>query len=187
MKTCFIVHGSFGNNKEHYLPWLKQNMENLGYKVIMPSYPIGGGIQCFDAWKKVLDKHKKLINKDTIFVGRSIGPIFIVKYLLENNLHIKALFSISGFNNAYIDHGEYDAVNESFYVDDLSGFKKLCDTRICIISENDPFVKLDYLNEFAHGIDAKIVNIKDGGHFNTDSGYTTFERLLDLIKKTEGV
>ncbi len=183
MKTCFIVHGSFGNNKEHYLPWLKGSLEKLGFKVIMPSYPIGVGVQCYEAWKKVLDQHKKLIDENTIFVGRSIAPIFIVKYILENNLHIKALYSISGFNNAFIDHGEYDSVNESFYVKDITGFKNLCDKRLCIISENDPFVKYDYLIGFAKDISAEVLNIKDGGHFNTDSGYTKFEKLLEIIKK----
>lgn len=183
MNTCFIVHGSFGNANEHYLPWLKKELEGLGYNVIMPSYPIGGGIQCYKSWKETLDKYKNLINKDTIFVGRSIAPIFIVKYILESKLHIKALYSISGFNNAFIDHGEYDAVNKSFYVDDISAFPEFCDKRICIISENDPFVKLNFLTTFANDIKAEVVNIKDGGHFNTDSGYTKFEKLLELIKK----
>ena len=30
MKNFFIIHGSFGNSKEHYLPWLKSKLEKLG-------------------------------------------------------------------------------------------------------------------------------------------------------------
>ena len=31
MKNFFIIHGSFGaNSKEHYLPWLKNELEKLG-------------------------------------------------------------------------------------------------------------------------------------------------------------
>ena len=155
--------------------------------MICPDFPIGVGIQNFDSWKKCLDKNKKFINSDTIFIGRSIAPIFIVKYCILNDIKIKSLYSVSGFNNAFIDNGEYDEVNKTFYLEDISKFKGLCENRICIISENDPYVKLNYLTEFAKNIDAKVLNIKNGGHFNTESGYTKFVKLLSLIKKYENL
>lgn len=30
MKNFFIIHGRFGNSKEHYLPWLKNEFEEFG-------------------------------------------------------------------------------------------------------------------------------------------------------------
>ena len=29
MRNFFIIHGSFGDSREHYLPWLKQNLEKF--------------------------------------------------------------------------------------------------------------------------------------------------------------
>ncbi len=42
MKNFFIIHGSFGNSKEHYLPWLKSKLEKLG-EVVCEDFPIGIG------------------------------------------------------------------------------------------------------------------------------------------------
>ena len=68
------------------------------YEVINLNYPIGKDKQSYEAWSKTLDKYKDKINKDTVFIGRSIAPIFIVKYIMQNNLKINALYSISVFN-----------------------------------------------------------------------------------------
>lgn len=181
MKNYFIIHGSFGNSNEHYLPWLKSNLEKQG-EVICPDFPIGVNNQCFDTWAQVLNSYKDKINSDTVFIGRSIGPIFCIKYLIENNLHINKLISVSGFNNYSVDGGDYDKVNNSMFVDNLEQFKKHCNETVCIISENDPYVNLSALKEFSSKLANNTINIKDGGHFNADSGYgEKFEELLKII------
>lgn len=144
-------------------------------------FPIGVGKQNFNAWCKILDKYKSQINKDTIFIGRSIAPIFIVKYLLKNNLKIKALYSISGFNG-FINVPDYDEVNKSFFLDEIVGFEKLCKNRICFISKNDPYVPYYLLDMFTKNIKAKVYMRENAGHFNSDSGYSTFEELKTLLK-----
>ena len=181
MKNYFIIHGSFGNSKEHYLPWLKKELEKEG-EVICVDFPIGVGVQSYKSWARVLDDYKNKITPDTIFIGRSIAPVFIIKYILENSLKINKLISVSGFNNYSVDGGDYDSVNKSMFVDSLSDFKKYCNKTICVISENDPYVKLNALNEFAKVVADDVVNIKDGGHFNLESGYgEKFEKLLEII------
>ena len=102
---------------------------------------------------------------------------------MTNNLHIDKLVSVSGFNNYSVDNGgEYDQVNATMFVDDLAKFKNHCNQVACIISENDPYVNLSALQQFANTIANQTINIKDGGHFNADSGYgVKFEELLRLI------
>ncbi len=181
MKNYFIIHGSFGDSQEHYLPWLKNELQKQG-EVFCLDFPVGVNVQCYNAWAKTLDHYKDKINQDSIFIGRSIGPIFAIKYLINNNLKINKLVSVSGFNNYSVDGGDYDKVNQSMFVDNLSKFKKHCNDITCIISENDPYVKLSALEAFANSIANEIINIKNGGHFNSDSGYgTKFEELLNLI------
>lgn len=183
MKNYFIIHGSFGDSKEHYLPWLKNELKKLG-EVVCVDFPIGVGVQTFESWSKVLDQYKNKITQDTVFIGRSIGPIFAIKYLMKNNLHIDKLFSISGFDNAIVDGGDYDIVNSTMFVDNLKDFKKHCNHITCIISENDPYVKLKDLEDFANTLADKTIDIKDGGHFNADSGYgEKFEKLLEEIEE----
>ena len=181
MKNYVIIHGSFGNSNEHYLPWLKETLSKNG-EVFCPDFPIGVGKQNYQAWAKVLDQFRDKITEETIFIGRSIGPIFAIKYILSNNLKIKKLVAVSGFNNYSVDGGDYDKVNESMFVSNLKDFKKHCLATICIFSENDPYVKLSALTGFAKNIANKEVNIKDGGHFNADSGYgEKFEEILKYV------
>ena len=184
MRNYVIIHGSFGNSQEHYLPWLKKQLEKEGGEVVCLDFPIGVGKQCYKNWETKLNEYKNKINKDTIFIGRSIGPIFAIKYIMENNLKINKLIAVSGFNNYSVDGGDYDKVNESMFVDNLNKFKQHCNEVVCVISENDPYVKLHALKDFAQQLAVKIINIKDGGHFNADSGYgEKFEQLLELANE----
>ncbi len=182
MKNIFIIHGSFGDSKEHYLPWLKENLEKLGNNVIVPDFPIGVGVQCYDAWKNELKKYKDKINSETIFVGRSLAPIFICKYLLENNLKVNTLISISGFNGV-IGESDYDKVNKTFFLDSLKDIRVVAKNRVCYISYNDPYVPRKLLEKFADAFAGETIIKENAGHFNTDSGYATFNELLDKVKK----
>lgn len=182
MRNYFIIHGSFGNSKEHYFPWLKQQIEQGGGAVICPDFPIGVNNQSYQSWSNVLDKYKDKINKDTIFIGRSIAPIFIVKYLTQNNIKINSLYSISGFNG-YINIPDYDAVNKTFFLDEIKGFEKFCKHRFCFTSKNDPYVPYYLLDMFTKNIKGKVFINATAGHYNDESGYTKFDQLLNLIIK----
>ena len=181
-KNYFIIHGSFGSNTEHYLPWLKEQLKTKG-QVFCPSFPIGVGVQNFKSWESELNKYINNINENTVFIARSIGPIFVIKYLLKNKLKINKLISISGFNNYFMqNNNEYNLVNRSMYVRNLKNFKKYCKEVICFISKNDPYINLETLESFTNAIADKTINIEDGGHFNSDSGYKEkFEELLKYI------
>ena len=65
---------------------------------------------------------------------------------------------------------------------DVSVAKNVANEIICIKSDNDPFITQQALNSFAADLDARIINIPNGGHFNSSAGYTQFEELLQLIK-----
>jgi predicted alpha/beta hydrolase family esterase len=52
-----------------------------------------------------------------------------------------------------------------------------------IVSDNDPWVKLDEAQKLAKSIDAHYTVIKNGGHINADSGYGKWELIETLITK----
>ncbi len=129
-----------------------------------------------------MDQYKSEIDENTVFIGRSIAPIFIIKYLLENNLKIAALYSISGFNG-FINIPDYDYVNKTFFLDEVN-VDNLIKKRVCYISKNDPYVPYYLLDMFTQNLKAEVILKKDAGHFNDDSGYHTFEELYDKIQAT---
>lgn len=181
-KNYILIHGSFVDSTADWYPWIVESLKKQGNEVIAPNFPIGLGNQNYENWKNELDKYKDKINENTVFIAHSIGPIFVVKYILENNLHIDSLYSVSGFNG-FINIKDFDEVNKTFFLNEIVGFEKLCRNRICFLSKNDPFVPYYLLDMFTKNIYGDIKLIEDGGHFIKESGYTTFPELLDSLKK----
>jgi len=181
MDNYFLLHGSFADPKSNWLPWLKSELEKQNKTVIVPLFPCGVGIQSYDSWKKVLDGYMPYINKNTIFVAHSSSPVFLCQYLLNHNIRAKKLIFVCGFNNTFGISPDYDGVNKTFYIDNLSEIKDLCNDIVCIYSNDDPYVPQDELQKFADEISNEKICIENGGHLNTESGYTEFPELLKLL------
>ena len=122
-----------------------------------------------------------LINENTVIFAHSIAPIFICHFLVEHRVKIKRLVFVCGFNNYLGIDEEYDNVNETMYFDNLKDVRNYADEIICIYSKNDPYVKYEAEKEFADTIATKQIVIDDGGHLNSESGYTEFTELLKYI------
>jgi predicted alpha/beta hydrolase family esterase len=73
-------------------------------------------------------------------------------------------------------------LNKDFFLPNVSVAKNVADEIICIKSDNDPFITQQALNSFANDLGARVINIPNGGHFNSSAGYTQFEELLQVIK-----
>ena len=76
---------------------------------------------------------------------------------------------------------EYDAVNESMYLDNLEDVKNYAKEIICFYSDNDPYVKYEAEKDFADKIATEKVLIPNAGHINLDSGYDTFEDIVSYL------
>lgn len=179
----FIIHGSFGSPHINWFPYLFKKIEEKGRKVYCPQFPIGVGLQNYDNWSKLMKYYLdlNLINKNTIIFGHSIAPSFICHFLIENNIKVKRLVFVCGFNNYLGINEEYDTVNKTMYINNIERIHNLCDDITCIYSDNDPYVKLDALESFANLVSNNKIIIKNGGHLNSEFGYNEFGELLKYI------
>ena len=180
-----IVHGSFGSPFVNWFPYLRKEIENRGLEVYTPDFPIGVGYQNYENWEKLLRVYvdSGIINDNTVIFAHSIAPIFICKFLIKNNIKVKKLVFVCGFNNYLGINEEYDNVNKSMYIDNLDEIKKYCDSIICYFSDNDPYVKYEVEKNFADTIANEQFIIKNGGHLNSESGYTEFKELIKYIER----
>lgn len=174
-----ILHGSFGSKDGNWFPWLKEVLEKQNKKVEVPQMPVGVGIQNFDNWAKELDKLD--INENTIIIAHSIAPVFVCKYLTKKRKKVKKLIFVSGFNNYLGIDPDYDSVNESMFTDDYMDINYYCDDIVCYYSDNDPYVSFDAEKDFADHVARRQYIINNGGHINSESGYTKFEEILKEI------
>lgn len=172
-----IIHGSFGSKDGNWFPWLKNKLKNKN--VVVPQMPVGVEKQNFESWSSVLDD--LIINENTTIIAHSIAPIFVCKYLINNKIKVKKLIFVCGFNNYLGIDPLFDAVNEPMFIDNLIDIKKYCDNIICFYSDNDPYVKFDVEKSFADLISNEQYVIKNGGHINSESGFTEFEDILNVI------
>ena len=67
------------------------------------------------------------------------------------------------------------------FLEDITSFRELCGKRICFYSNNDPYLKTEYCQNFAKDIGAVEVIIKNGGLLNTDAGFVEFPQILNHI------
>ncbi len=183
MKNAFIIHGAYGNPQENWIPWLKSEIENIGYNVIVPQFPTPVG-QNLENWLKVFEPHEKELNEETIIIGHSIAVAFVLRVLERVDVRIRAIFLIAGFLQG-LNNDEFDKINETFYDKpfDWEKIKSACGKFEVFASDNDPNVPLWQSEEISKGLGVNLTLVKGAGHFNAKAGYTKFELLLEKIKE----
>ena len=184
MKNNYIlIHGSFGSPFVNWFPWLRKEIENRELEVYTPDFPTGVGYQNYENWSGLLKVYvdSGILNENTIIYAHSIAPIFVCKFLVENQIKVKRLIFVCGFNNYLGINEEYDKVNKSMYFVNLENVKKYCNEIICYYSDNDPYVTYEKEKEFADTIANEQIIITDGGHLNSESNYSEFSNLLKHI------
>ncbi|MDP2812769.1 MAG: alpha/beta hydrolase [bacterium] len=183
MKNIIIVHGAYGNPEENWIPWLKLELEKLGCNVIAPKFPTPEG-QSLENWFKVFREFHYLLTADTIVVGHSLGPAFLLKVIENLDLSIRSAFFVAGFIS-HLGLNEFDEINVSFYNKkfDWKKIKKNCNNFHLYYSDNDPYVPVEKSYEIAKNLRIEPKLVAGAGHFNSKSGYTKFELLFNDIRK----
>lgn len=181
-----LIHSTGGNPDECWYPWLKRELEKLGCEVIAPLFPTPEG-QTLDNWMKVFEPCLDKVNENTVFIGRSIGPAFILRVLEKLDKPVKATFMVAGFCSD-IGLPDFKPYVDSF-IDKPFNWEKIknnCKKFYVYNSDNDPYIPLGLGQELADNLESNLILIKGGGHFNLDTSYAEkFERVLDDIKSIE--
>jgi len=183
MINVIIVHGTGGNPKGNWFPWLKNELEKLGYKVFVPKFPTPKN-QSLESWLKVFENYQQYLNEDSIVIGHSLGPAFLLSVIENLKYPIKSAYFIAGFTGL-LGIPKFDKLNKTFTtkIFDWAKIKKNCKGFFVINSDNDPYVPLEKGKELAKNLGTDLIVIKNAGHINKESGYNKIEFLLDKIKE----
>jgi len=185
MKNAIIIHGTYGNPDENWFPWLKTELEKIGYKVYVPTFPTPEN-QNLKSWIGVIENYHIEFNKETIIIGHSVGASFILSILESLDSPIRAAFLVSGFLGL-LGNEEFDNLNYTFTTKPLN-WKKIQNNvgKIFIYhSNNDPYVPIEQARMLAKHLNVNPVIIENGGHFNKEAGYKEFPKLLLNIKNLD--
>lgn len=181
-RNIFVFHGTLSSPEGNWFPWLKEQLVEKGHNVIVPRFPHPEA-PSLEPWLETLNQYKEFINEDTIFVGHSVGGMFLLK-LLERLQHpVHAAFFVSApIGIRPIKYYDSDYVFTHFQFDWPAIVNKSKNFTV-YHSDNDPYVSLGNGEELAKKLGVTLTFIPNAGHLNAESGWTKFEKLLSDIEQ----
>lgn len=178
--TAFIFHGYSGHSKKNWFPWLRQELEQSDYKVIVPDFPHTDHPK-LDEWVAHFSPYKPFLTKSTILIGHSLGGAFALRLLEQLDHPIKATFLVSpvpGPMGNDLDPLLQSFINKPF---DVVTIRKNTGHITLFHANNDPYIRLPLAEELAKNLGTNIILMKNGGHLNEKSGFKEFPLLRDAI------
>ena len=182
MQNIFIFHGTEGYPEENWFPWLKQQLEPKGCNVIVPQFPSPPVISAkISEWFNVLKNYEKYINEETIFIGHSLGGLFLLRILEGLGLQCRAaLFVGTPIGVRPILNWDRDSAFCGFGFN-WGAIRPKAKYFAVFQSDNDPYVGLGNGEELAKELGVKLDFIPNAGHFNAKAGYTQFPQLFEKL------
>lgn len=177
--TVLILHGIGGRAGIHWQGWLYDELIKRGHTVVMPSLPSSNHPDRQTWLGEVLEVMRKIDLGELIIVGHSLGVTTALDFLEVIDTPVKALVSVSGFAKDYgADFNGYFLRKKQINFDHVRG--NIGQSTV-IYGDHDPYVTQAALADLAAGLKVTPLIIPDGGHLNTESGYTEFPPLLKIL------
>jgi hypothetical protein len=185
-KRVFIVHGWDGSPEAGWFPWLKKELEAMGFDVFVPQLPNPEEPRIKN-WVPKLAEVVGTPDEQMYFVGHSIGCQTITRYLetLPENSKVGGAVFVAGFFKRLTNLEDDDvvrSVSDEWLTTpvDLGKVKTHLKKSVAIFSDDDPYVPIENRDDFAKILGSKIVMEHGKGHF---SGFTCLKlpAALDAV------
>ena len=180
--TVYIIHGYTSSSESEWFPWLKRKLTDIGINVTAfdmpnPNSPIAA------EWDEHLDKKIKIRDKNTYFIGHSLGCITLLRYLQKQPIDTKigGVILASGFIEPLPNYPILDSFIKSDL--DMEMLTKMVQNRCVVSAPNDTIVPYKYSCELARRFDAKLITVENGGHFIGQDGFFEFPQVYDELCK----
>lgn len=116
-----------------------------------------------------------------VIVGHSLGVTAALDFLEQATSQINGLLSVSGFAEDYgADFNSYFLREKSI---DFKKAKNNLGWAVAIYGDNDPYAAQTALRHLADDLGVEPIIIANGGHLNTEAGFTKFPQLVDILEK----
>jgi len=187
MKRIIIVHQWMAGANGDWRPWLKKELEKLGYKVLVPEMP-DIDTPVIEKWVDKLSEVVGKLDRDTYFIGHSIGCQTILRYL--DSYRFKPLEIVGGaifvagwFNLKNLEDKETEKIAKPWIKTsiNLDKVKTVLPKSTLIISNNDPFDCFEENKQKFAKITTKIVIIPNAGHLSAEDGFTKLPEVLSEL------
>ena len=192
-----IIHGGTAfNTYKNYISFLKNReitldrlrlqrdwkdtlSEKLGknFDVLSPRMPNGTNAR-YKEWKIWFERIIPFFKQNVIFLGHSLGGIFLAKYLSENTfpVKIKATILVAA---PFDDEDSGESLSDFKLPPSLKKFSEQGGEIYLIQSKDDSVVRFGELEKYKQALpEAKTMAFKDREHFNQEF----FPEIIKLIR-----
>ncbi|MDO8660652.1 MAG: alpha/beta hydrolase [Candidatus Woesearchaeota archaeon] len=193
VKSIFVVHGWGASPESEWRPWLKLELEQKGFVVHLVHLPTPDAPE-IKTWLGALKKAVSQPDKETFFVGHSIGCQTILRYLesLPKGVQIGGAVFVAGWFRLS-DEIKADAEQLRIatpWLETSIDLDKVCkhtEQFVAFLSDNDPWVPLAENKELFERF-AKVIVEHNKGHYSEDDGMTEVPQVLkEVLKISEKV
>ena len=183
MKRVILVHRWSGGPKDDWRPWLKKELEKLGFRVFVPAMP-DSDTPVINKWVSKLYEVVGTPDSETYFVGHSIGCQTILRYLENVNTPVGGAVFVAGwFNLENMETEEEERIAKPWIEIpiNLEKVKKVLPKSTLIISDNDPYGAFEENKKKFYELGSKIVVVHNADHFTEEDGFTELPQCLDAL------
>jgi uncharacterized protein len=203
-QQIFYIHGGSSYSKyEDYLKTLRSTelrnlpgttafrkwagalSEDLGedYEVFTPSMPNSDNAK-YEEWKIWFERHFEHLRNDIILIGWSLGGMFLIKYLTENEFpyQIRALFLIASPAMPFLEEPE-DCAEFAFSLEATVSLFEKCEKIYLFHSKDDFVVPFEHGEALSKKLpEAEFITFEDKNHFLIEE----FPELVGKIRSLAG-
>ncbi len=178
--NAIILHGTGTKNNEFWFPYLKKELESLGYEVWLPQLP---NDECpnLNNWLPFIFSNGKF-TKDTILIGHSAGSQVILSVLENIDVTIKKAILVSGYAKTLRKNTKGEKVEGE---PNWRVIKLHAKEFIFINSDNDPWGCDDTQGRMMQENLGGQLIIRHDGHMGSttyNQPYKEFPLLVELVK-----
>lgn len=183
MKRAILVHRWSGGPNDDWRPWLKTELEKLGYQVLVPEMP-DTHTPIIEKWVAKLTEVAGTPDKDTYFVGHSIGCQTILRYLETINTAVGGAVFVAGWFNLENLEDEESKKTAKPWINtsiDLNKVKSVLPKSTLIISDNDPYDCFEENKKKFEELGSKIIVLHNAGHITAEDGFTELPQISEVL------
>lgn len=178
-----ILHGWGGTPQINWFPWLKSEVEKLGYRVEVPDLP-NTNTPKLDEWLSTINKLLAEEKDSVVLIGHSLGGVLMLHYLEQQRKTppIKLAVFVASWGE---DDGVLEPELANFFPKpfDFSKIKSSAEEFVSISGTNDPYIGKKFSENLVNDLGIKPIWVENGGHLNEEFGFKEFPLLLEVIKK----
>jgi hypothetical protein len=184
----FIFHCWGGGSRSCWRGWLQDKLRVSGFDVLNPDFPETDSPKQ-GAWlahaRSLVPRFKP--EDEWVLVSHSLGGPTILRLLesFAEGERVKAVVLVAGFAKDLGISQIRSFVDKDF---DYEKIRRGADRFIVISSDNDPYIPLAEGERMAKllGPQCEFIVEHGAGHINEGAGFTTYPRLLEIIKGLPG-